>query len=123
MMSCLDRLADPRLADVLQAKIISGTCPPGRRKPPYRKLWEAHGLAPSTAQAAIGILAAEGLMEIRPVRGAYVRDSACDDDGETLRAELADLRAALRRSKEDPDAAGSGVAVLLSRFRSEEGVR
>jgi DNA-binding FadR family transcriptional regulator len=123
MMWNLDRFAGPRLADVLQAKIINGTCPPGSRIPPYRKLRIAHGIALNAAQAAIRIPAAEGLMEIRPASGAYVRDSACDDDGQTLRAELASIRAALRRSKEDPDAAESRVAVLLSRLRSEEGVR
>ena len=117
MMWCLDRFAGPRLADVLQAKIIDGTCPPGSRIPPYRKLRDADGIALNMAQAAIRILAAEGLVEIRPASGAYVRDSACDDDdGQTLRAELASLRAALRRSKKDPDAAESRVAALLSRL-------
>ena len=119
----LDRFAGPRLVDVLQVKIINGTCPPGSRIPPYRKLRDADGIALNMAQAAIRILAAEGLVEIRPASGAYARDSACDDDGQTLRAELASLRAALRRSKKDPDAAESRVAALLSRLRSEEGVR
>lgn len=121
-MWTLDGFAGPRPADVLQAKIISGTCPPGSRIPAYRKLRNAHGIALNTAQAAIRILPAEGV-EIRPASGADVRDSACDDDSQTLRAELADIRAAVRRSKEDPDAAESRVAALLSRLRSEEGVR
>jgi len=68
------------------------------------------------------MLATEGLVEIRPARGAYVRDNS-DGDDRTLRAELADLRAALRRSKEDLDAAESMVAVLLSRLQSEERAR
>ena len=69
------------------------------------------------------MLDAEGLVEIRPARGAYVRDHACDGDGPTLRTELADVRAALRRSKEDLEAAESRVAVLLSRLRSDEEIR
>lgn len=121
MMWCLDRFAGPRLAGVLQAKIISETCPPGSRIPPYHELRDAHRIALNTVQTAIRILAAEGLVEIRPT-SAYVRDSARGNDGQTLPAELANLRAALRRSKEHPDAAESRVAVLLSRLRSEEGV-
>jgi DNA-binding FadR family transcriptional regulator len=119
----LDRFASHRLADVLRAEIISGACAPGSRIPSYRQLRDAHGIALNTAQAAIRILAAEGLVEIRPARGAYVRDNTCDGDGQTLRAELADLRAALRRSKDDLDAAESRLAVLVSRLRSEDEVR
>lgn len=89
--------------------------------PSYRQLRDAHGIALNTAQAAIRMLAAEGLVEIRAARGAFVRDNTCDGDGQTLHAELANLRAALRRSKEDLDAAESRVAVLLSRLRFEDG--
>jgi len=117
-----DRFASRRLADALRTEIISGACPPGSRIPSYRQLRDAHGVALNTAQAAIRMLATEGLVEIRPARGAYVRDNS-DGDGRTLRAELADLRAALRRSKEDLDAAESMVAVLLSRLQSEERAR
>jgi DNA-binding FadR family transcriptional regulator len=119
----MDRFASHRLADVLRTEIVSGICPPGSRIPSYRQLRNAHGVALNTAQAAIRMLAAEGLVEIRPARGAYVRDNTRDGDGQTLRAELADLRAALRRSKEDLAAAESRVAVLLSRLRSEDGPR
>jgi len=119
----LDRFASRRLADDLRSKIISGACPPGSRMPSYRQLREAHGVALNTAQAAVRRLAAEGLVEIRPASGAYVRDNTCDGDGQALHAELAGLRAALRRSKEDLDAAESRVAVLLARLRSEDGVR
>jgi DNA-binding FadR family transcriptional regulator len=114
------RFASRRLADVLRAEIIAGGCPPGSRILSYRQLRDAHGVAINTAQAAIRILAAEGLVEIRPARGAYVCDDTHDGDGRTLRAELADLRAALRRSKEDLDAAEGRVVVLLSRLPSGE---
>jgi DNA-binding FadR family transcriptional regulator len=119
----LDRFASRRLANVLRTKISSGTCPPGSQIPSYRQLRDAHGVALNTAQAAVRMLAAEGLVEIRPARGAYVSHSTCDGDGQTLHAELVGLRAALRRSKEDLDAAESRVAVLLARLRSEERVR
>ena len=119
----LDRFASRRLADVLRTEIISGTCPPGSRMPSYRQLRNAHGVALNTAQAAVRMLAAEGLVEIRPARGAYVRDHASDDDNQPLHAELAELRATLRRSKQDLDAVEGRVAVLLARLRSEEGAR
>jgi len=114
------RFASRRLAEVLRAEIISGGCQAGSRIPSYRQLRDAHGVAINTAQTAIRILAAEGLVEIRPARGAYVCDNTRDGDGRTLRAELADLRAALRRSKEDLDAAEGRVVVLLSRLPSGE---
>jgi DNA-binding FadR family transcriptional regulator len=119
----MERFASHRLADVLRTEIISGACPPGSRIPSYRQLRDAHGVALNTAQAAIRMLAAEGLVEIRPARGAYVCDNTSDGEGQTLRAELADLRSALLRSKEDLDAAESRIAVLLSRLRPEDGLR
>jgi DNA-binding FadR family transcriptional regulator len=119
----IDRFASHRLADVLRTEIISGACPPGSRIPSYRQLRNAHGVALNTAQAAIRMLAAEGLVEIRPARGAYVCDNTPDGEGQALRAELADLRVALRRSKNDLDAAESRIAVLLSQLRSEDGPR
>jgi DNA-binding GntR family transcriptional regulator len=77
----------------------------------------------NTAQAAIRMLAAEGLVEIRPARRTYVRDITRDGDGQTLHAELAGLHAALRRSKADLDAAENKVTILLSRLGSESEVR
>lgn len=118
-----NRFASRRLASVLRTEIVSGACPPGSRIPSYRQLRDAHGIALNTAQAAIRMLAAEGLVEIRPARGAYVRDNTRDGDGRTLRTELADLRTALRRSREDLDAAESMVAVLLTRLPPEERTR
>ncbi len=64
------------------------------------------------------MLAAEGLVEIRPASGAYVR-SVPDGKNPSLRDELADLRAALRRSKQDLAAAETTVASLLARLPAE----
>lgn len=80
-------------------------------------------MALNTAQAAIRMLAAEGLVDIRPARGAYVRDNTPGGDDRTLRGELADLRAALQRTKDQLGAAESMVAALLSRLRSADGAR
>lgn len=119
----LDRFASHRLAGVLRTEISSGACPPGSRIPSYRQLREAYQVALNTAQAAIRMLAAEGLVDIRPARGAYVRDNTPGGDDRTLRGELADLRAALQRTKDQLGAAESMVAALLSRLRSADGAR
>lgn len=107
-----------QLADALRAQIADGAYPPGSKLPSYRQLRDSHRVALNTAQAAIRMLATEGLVEIRPASGAYVR-SAPDGTEPTLRAELADLQAVLRRSKQDLAAAETAVASLLARLPAE----
>lgn len=58
-------------------------------------------------------------MEIRPARGAYVRDIP-DGTNPTLRAELAALQDVLRRGKQDLAAAETAVTSLLARLPAEE---
>lgn len=112
-----NRTASRQLADALRAQIAGGAYPPGSKIPSYRQLRDSHHVALNTAQAAIRMLAADGLVEIRPARGAYVRDGA---DGDlTLRAELAGLQAVLRRSKHDLAEAETTVASLLARLPAE----
>jgi DNA-binding FadR family transcriptional regulator len=118
-----DRHASRRLADALRAGITSGAHPAGARLPSYRQLRDEHQVALNTAQAAIRLLAAEGLVEIRPARGAYVRDEAAVSTGPVLRSELADLQAALRRSRQELLAAESAVASLITRLPREEPAR
>jgi DNA-binding FadR family transcriptional regulator len=110
-----DRSASKQLADALRGDIEAGSYPAGSKLPSYRHLRDAHHVALNTAQAAIRILAAEGLVEIRPAQGAYVREQA-DGNGPTLRAELADLQAVLRRSRKDLATAEKALAGLLSRL-------
>ena len=115
-----ERFASRRLASGLRAEIINGARPPGSRMPSYRQLRDAHGIALNTAQAAIRLLAAEGLVEIRPARGTYVREDTYDADNRALRAELTHLRAVLRRSRDELEAAEGLVADLLPRLPLEE---
>ena len=115
--------ASRRLADVLRTEIISGARPPGTRMPSYRLLRDAHEIALDSAQAAVQMFATEGLVEIRPTRGAYARGNTRDSDDPTLRTQLAGLRAALRRGREEFAVAESMVAVPLSRHQSEERIR
>jgi DNA-binding transcriptional regulator YhcF (GntR family) len=88
--------------------------------PSYRQLRDVHHVAQNTAQAAVRLLAAEGLVDIRPARGAYVRENAKGAGGSDLHAELASLQAALRRSKEELTEAEKTVASLLSRHGVRE---
>jgi DNA-binding FadR family transcriptional regulator len=111
--------ASKLLARALRAAIEDGSYPAGARLPSYRKLRDEHDVALNTAQAAVRILAADGLVEIRPGSGAYVRGSS-GDGARPLRSELAELRAALRQSKQDLAAAEEKVAVMLSRLPPDE---
>src|SRR5260370_41009933 len=71
-----ERHASKLLADALRAQIAGGAYPAGARLPSYRQLRDEHDVALNTAQAAIRLLAADGLVEIRPGSGAYARDRA-----------------------------------------------
>lgn len=113
-----DRRASRQLADGLRAEIQAGTYAPGGKLPSYRQLRDAHHVALNTAQAAIRLLAAEGLVEIRPASGAFVRDG--NGTGPTVRAELETLQAALRRSRRDLAEAESTVSGLLARLVAED---
>ncbi len=115
-----DRFASRRLADALRAEIMNGTYPPGTRMPSYRQLRDVHHVAQNTAQAAVRLLAAEGLVDIRPARGAYVRGNADAAGGSDLHAELASLQAALQRSKQELAEAEKAVASLLARHDTGE---
>ena len=113
-----DHTPSRQLADTLRAQITDGAYPPGSKLPSYRQLRDSHHVALNTAQAAIRMLAADGLVDIRPASGAYVR-GAPDDSEPTLRAELAGLQAVLRRSRHDLAAAETAVASLLARLPAE----
>ena len=114
-----DHTASRQLADALRAQIAGGAFPPGSKIPSYRQLRDSHHVALNTAQAAIRMLAADGLVEIRPARGAYVRGGPGNGKDLALRDELADLQVVLRRSRHDLAAAETAVASLLARLPAE----
>jgi DNA-binding FadR family transcriptional regulator len=114
------RHASRRLAEAIRSGIAAGAYPPGARLPSYRQLRDEHHVALNTAQAAIRLLAADGLVEIRPAAGAFVRGDAGPGQRPSLRAELTDLQAALRRSRQDLAAAEEAVAGLLTRLPPAE---
>ena len=78
-----------QLTTTLRTRILDGDPPPGARLV-ERELVEAHGVARHTLRAALRALAAEGLVEIVPNRGARVADI-----GREQLAGLFDLRTAL----------------------------
>jgi DNA-binding FadR family transcriptional regulator len=117
-----ERRASRQLADALRADIEAGAYPAGSKMPSYRRLRDGYSVALNTAQAAIRLLAAEGLVEIRPASGVYVRDSA-DGTAPSVRAELEDLQAALRRSRRELSQAETTVSGLLARIAAEEQTR
>ncbi len=88
--------------------------------PSYRQLRDVHHVAQNTAQAAIRLLAAEGLVDIRPARGVYVREDAGAAAGSDLHAELTALQGALRRSKQELTDAEKTVASLLAGHGTRE---
>jgi DNA-binding transcriptional regulator YhcF (GntR family) len=88
--------------------------------PSYRQLRDVHHVAQNTAQAAVRLLAAEGLVDIRPARGAYVCENTDAAEGSNLRAELVSLQATLRRSRQQLTEAEKTVAGLLARHLTGE---
>jgi GntR family transcriptional regulator len=65
-----------RIADVLRQAINEGGYLPGDRIPSERELAAEYHSARNTAREAIGILQAEGLIDVRHGSGAYVRRPA-----------------------------------------------
>jgi len=111
------QLPSRNLATLLRAEIEGGAkYPPGTRLPSYRKLAAEHGVAVNTAQAAIRLLEAEGLVSVRAGSGAYVREPG-DGDGEPdLRGRLTDLQARLRRTQQDVASAERDLADVIERL-------
>ena len=65
-----------QLAAILTARIQRGDWAPGRPIPSESRLVQEYGLARSTVRRAIKVLVEEGLVEVVPQRGAYVRPPA-----------------------------------------------
>ncbi|MFG2002103.1 winged helix-turn-helix domain-containing protein [Spirillospora sp. NPDC048911] len=112
------RLASRELAARLRADIEEGDdYPPGTKLPSYRRLAETHGVAPNTAQAAVRLLEAVGLVTIKPKSGVYISDpSKVVEQGDDLRAELTDLHHRLHQARKELATAERDVAALLQRL-------
>lgn len=113
-----------QIAEKLAARIGAGEWAPGALLPASREIAEEYGCAPNTAMEALRILAADGLIVMRPRQGSivaltqrsvagpverlnYSRAGGLQRPGES--AEI--LSARVREAAENPDAAAAyGVA-------------
>jgi DNA-binding FadR family transcriptional regulator len=57
----------------LKDKIESGVLLPGEQMPSLRKISEDYGISQTTARKVIEALARDGLVEIKPRWGSFVR--------------------------------------------------
>lgn len=64
-----------QIADALRADITEGRLAPGAKLPAVRTLAQQHGVSRNTAQKAVTILQAEGLVITRYGSGAYVKET------------------------------------------------
>lgn len=118
-----ERHESRRLANLLRVEIQQGTSyPPGAKLPSYRQLAAAHGVARNTVGAAVRLLEAEGVVDIRPASGAYVRDPAAVPPVRDVRAELKELLEQLQRAKNELATAQKRVSGLLESLPGEERV-
>jgi DNA-binding GntR family transcriptional regulator len=62
-----------QVAAILRAQIEAGELPPGRRLPSIASLVQAYGIARTTAAKALRVLIDEGLAEVSPGMGTYVK--------------------------------------------------
>lgn len=93
------RLGSSEIAGALRREIGQGGVGLGERFPAERELAAIHGVARGTIREAINLLAAEGLVEIRPGSGTYVIAARAQDANPAIEnaspLELIDTRFAL----------------------------
>jgi DNA-binding GntR family transcriptional regulator len=66
-------LPSERVFAALKDKIESGDLQPGEQMPSLRKISEDYRISQTTARKVIDALAREGLVEIKPRWGSFVR--------------------------------------------------
>jgi DNA-binding GntR family transcriptional regulator len=66
-------LPSERVFAALKDKIESGELQPGEQMPSLRKISDDYGISQTTARKVIDALAREGLVEIKPRWGSFVR--------------------------------------------------
>ena len=65
-----------QVANELRARIESGDLAPGARVPSITTLMQEYGIARNTARHALVVLADEGLIEVTPGWGSFVKAKA-----------------------------------------------
>lgn len=112
------------LADQLRALIQSGTYAVGDKLPGYRTLASQLRAAPNTIGEAIRLLAAEGLLVVKPNSGAYVSDPAdrqgsAEDQLREARAGLLALRTQSHSVRQALDELDARMASMLDKLPPE----
>ena len=108
----LERGDRRRVASQLRADIEDGKYAPGTKLPSYRQLEDTYGVARNTVAAALRVLQVEGLVDVRPNSGAYVRDPNAPRTRD-IRSELLDLQEQLHKTRRDLADAQKRVTGLL----------
>ncbi|GHF10465.1 hypothetical protein GCM10017786_50170 [Amycolatopsis deserti] len=87
------------IAGQLRERILAGDLKPGERLPSTRELVAQHGGSRTTANQALRLLAAEGLVALREKSAAVVL--APEDAGKTPESRLADARTELLELRDE----------------------
>lgn len=72
------RKASEQVAEAIRRDIAAGRLLPGGKAPSVRDLAKRFGVAPDTANKAIGLLRSDGLLYTSPGRGSFVRAEAVE---------------------------------------------
>lgn len=70
-----------QVSDRIRDTILNGTYPPGHKLPPELELRETLGVGRGTVREAFRLLEAQGFVEIKPGRGAFVSEHPTEDMG------------------------------------------
>lgn len=106
------------IADALRARITGGEFPPGATLPSEAALRAEYPVARNTLRRALGQLAEEGLIVVRPGRGRVVRapGGAAGQTVPEYRRMAAELRAAIESGELRPGDALPSEAALVERY-------
>lgn len=70
-----------QVAAILRERIAAGTYQPGRRLPSVRDLTQEFGIAQLTGRKALRVLVDEGIAEMSPGMGTYVKEPPPEGEG------------------------------------------
>jgi DNA-binding transcriptional MocR family regulator len=100
-----------QLAEGIEQRLLS----PGARLPSVRDCAARHGVSPSTVVGAYDLLQARGLVQARPQRGFFVRDSAARTQASPSRRGMA------HAAPSAPAAPVDATALIRSMFQAQHG--
>jgi DNA-binding LacI/PurR family transcriptional regulator len=113
------------LATKLRTQILRGTWPVGTALPSTRQLAREHNVSPNTIHGVLRELAAQGLVDLRPRRGRFVRASTPSRGPEPLPAvQIAVIRPVeIGTGKEEHNRWSSNIISAMEDVFVTEGLR